>query len=108
MIDAIRMLVNGQYVELIKDRFALDQLLKALLNDTEQHPVRINDFKFSELVSILMECHAAPLDAVPTLPNIVTSEEAIQYASAFGLEQEVMEAMEKGATPMEAVLEWCK
>lgn len=108
MLDTIQLLEDEKWNAVLRDKGAVDQILKGLLNDDEPHPVRENGYKFSELVSILMECHAAPVDAIPAPQRIKTSEDAIKYASAFGLEQEVMEAMENGATPYEAVMEWCK
>ena len=35
----------------------VDQLLKALLNDTEQHHEDRGTYKYSELISMLCECH---------------------------------------------------
>ena len=108
MLDTIALLEDEKWDTVLRDKCAVDQILKSLLNDDEPHPVRENGYKYSELISILTECHAAPVDAIPAPQRIKTSEEAIRYASAFGLEQEVMEAMESGMTPMEAVQEWCK
>lgn len=39
----------------LNDSMALDQILKALLNDTEQDHSDAGKFKYSELISILME-----------------------------------------------------
>ena len=40
---------------ILKDSMALDQILKALLNDTEQDHSDAGKFKYSELISILLE-----------------------------------------------------
>ena len=109
MNEAIQMLEDGQYTQFIKDRYAIDQVLKALLNDVEPHPDKIDGYKFSELVSVLMEAHAfGPNDAIPGPSLITTPEEALRYAAVFGLEEEVEEAMREGLSPRDAVLEWCK
>lgn len=109
MDEAIKMLEDCQYTQFIKDRYAIDQTLKALLNDTEPHPDKVDGYKFSELISVLMESHAfGPNNVIPG-PNLITTpEEALLYAAAFGLEEEVREAMREGLTPRDAVLEWCK
>ena len=39
----------------LNDSMILDQILKALLNDTEQDHSDVGKFKYSELISILME-----------------------------------------------------
>ena len=54
---AVNMLRRDMYSEVLGNIGMIDQILKSLLNDTEQHPDRIGDFKYSELISMLMEHH---------------------------------------------------
>lgn len=58
MQQSVSWLHTGMYEEFLNTTSMVDQLLKALLNDTEQHPDRVGDFKYSELISLLTEHHA--------------------------------------------------
>ena len=57
MKNAIKMLQGGAQWKFLQDRTAIDQTIKALLNDTEQDHSDANGFRYSELVSVLMESH---------------------------------------------------
>ena len=54
---AIRILEDGQYEEFLKNPQAVDQAIKAIMNDPELDHSDAGSFKFSELVSILCEAH---------------------------------------------------
>lgn len=59
MLNCIKAFNNGCLDEIIKNAFWIDQIIKALLND----PVEFQDhtdaggFRYSELISLLCECH---------------------------------------------------
>ncbi len=58
MKDAIKALSHSQFKSFIENRYWIDQTLKALLNDTEQHHEDKGCFKYSELISLLCELQA--------------------------------------------------
>jgi len=60
--DAIKALSQSQFRSFVKNKFWIDQTLKALLNDTEMHHEDKGCFKYSELVSLLCELQACPLE----------------------------------------------
>ena len=62
MKDAIKMLHSGAQWKFLQNRTAVDQTIKALLNDTEQDHSDANGFRYSELVSVLMESHIFVLE----------------------------------------------
>lgn len=57
MKDATTALYKSQFKSFIENKFWIDQTLKALLNDTEQHHEDMKGFKYSELISLLCELH---------------------------------------------------
>jgi len=60
MKDAIKALSQSQFKSFFKNKLWIDQTLKALLNDTEQHHEDRKRFKYSELISLLCELQACP------------------------------------------------
>ena len=58
MEKATSWIAAGLYQDFLYNTAMVDQVLKALLNDTEPHPDKIEGFKYSELVSLLTEHHA--------------------------------------------------
>ena len=60
MRDALVALRNGKYKSFLENKCWIDQMLKALLNDTEMHHEDKGSFKYSELVSLLCELQACP------------------------------------------------
>lgn len=58
MEKATSWIAAGQYEEFLMNTSMIDQVLKALLNDTEQHPDKVEEFKYSELISLFTEHHA--------------------------------------------------
>ena len=60
MKDAVKALSQSQFKSFFENKFWVDQTLKALLNDTEQHHEDKGCFKYSELVSLLCELQACP------------------------------------------------
>lgn len=62
MRDALVALRNGKYKSFLENKIWIDQVLKALLNDTEMHHEDMKGFKYSELVSLLCELQACPLE----------------------------------------------
>lgn len=59
MLNCIKAFKNGCLDDILNDAFWIDQILKALLND----PLEFQDhrdagnFRYSELISLLCECH---------------------------------------------------
>ena len=62
MKDAIKALSQSQFKSFFENRCWIDQTLKALLNDTEMHHEDKGCFKYSELISLLCELQACPLE----------------------------------------------
>ena len=60
MKDAVKALSQSQFKSFTENKFWIDQTLKALLNDTEQHREDRGCFKYSELISLLCELQACP------------------------------------------------
>lgn len=58
MKDCIKALKNSNYASVTENFLWIDQILKALLNDTEHDHSDRGLFKWSTLISILMEIHA--------------------------------------------------
>jgi hypothetical protein len=67
MKDVIKALSQSQFKSFLGNKSWIDQTLKALLNDTEQHHEDKGCFKYSELVSLLCELQSCP-------PEFFTSE----------------------------------
>lgn len=57
MKNVVKALQQGQFRAFFSQKLWIDQTLKALLNDTEQHHEDKMGFKYSELVSLLCELH---------------------------------------------------
>ena len=68
MKDAVAALHKSQFKSFFENKCWIDQTLKALLNDTEMHHEDKGCFKYSELISLLCELQACPLE-------FLTSEE---------------------------------
>lgn len=64
MQDCIKALQESQYKSILKNKLWIDQILKALLNDTEQHHEDQGVFKYSDLISMLCELHAYPMGSL--------------------------------------------
>lgn len=62
MKDAVKALSQSQFNSFFENKIWIDQTLKALLNDTEQHHEDMKCFKYSELISLLCELQACPLN----------------------------------------------
>ena len=62
--DAIAALNKGQFKSFFENKCWIDQTLKALLNDTEQHHEDKGCFKYSELISLLCELQACPQECM--------------------------------------------
>ena len=60
MKDAVKALHQSQFKSFFENKFWIDQVLKALLNDTEMHHEDKECFKYSELISLLCELQACP------------------------------------------------
>ena len=60
MKDAVKALSQNQFKLFFENKCWIDQVLKALLNDTEMHHEDKGCFKYSELVSLLCELQACP------------------------------------------------
>ena len=60
MRDAVKALSQSQFKSFFENKFWIDQVLKALLNDTEMHHEDKGCFKYSELISLLCELQACP------------------------------------------------
>ena len=65
MQDAIKVLELSRFKEFVTRKTWIDQTLKALLNDTEQDHSDMGGFRYSQLVSILCELQACPLEYMP-------------------------------------------
>jgi len=63
MQDCVKALEQSQYKSILKNKLWIDQILKALLNDTEQHHEDQGVFKYSDLISMLCELHACPIES---------------------------------------------
>lgn len=64
MQDCVKALEQSQYKSVLKNKLWIDQILKALLNDTEQHREDQGTFKYSDLISMLCELHACPMESL--------------------------------------------
>ena len=64
MLQAIQLLRDGKWEQFLSNRLMIDQTLKALLNDVQQDHSDEKTFKYSELVSLLCECHWSPITAM--------------------------------------------
>lgn len=62
MKDCVSAFQHSNFADFCKKRGWIDQTLKALLNDTEQDHSDMGGFRYSELISILCELQACPLD----------------------------------------------
>ena len=60
MRDCVKALHQGCFKSFFENKCWVDQTLKALLNDTEQHHEDKGCFKYSELISLLCELQACP------------------------------------------------
>ena len=60
MQNCIKALEKSDFKMFCTKRFWIDQVLKALLNDTEQDHSDMGGFRYSQLVSILCELQACP------------------------------------------------
>lgn len=60
MRDAVKALSQSQFKSFLENKIWIDQVLKALLNDTEMHHEDKGYFKYSELISLLCELQACP------------------------------------------------
>ena len=65
MQDCVKALENSCFKEFTQKKVWVDQVLKALLNDTEQDHSDANGFRYSQLVSILCELQACPTEYLP-------------------------------------------
>lgn len=55
MEDGIEILKNlDEDIEVLNNTLLVDQIIKAICNDTEAHPDRVGEFKFSQLITILL------------------------------------------------------
>lgn len=61
MAETVRNLELSRWNDVLENRAAIDQILKALLNDTEQNHEDAGGFKYSQLVSLLCELHVMPM-----------------------------------------------
>ena len=64
MKDAVKALSQSQFKLFFENKCWIDQTLKALLNDTEQHHEDKGCFKYSELISLLCELQACPQECI--------------------------------------------
>lgn len=64
MQDCIKALQESQFKSVLKNKLWVDQILKALLNDVEQHHEDQGVFKYSDLISMLCELHACPMESL--------------------------------------------
>ena len=55
MKNAVKALQQSEFKAFVQNKIWIDQTLKALLNDTEQHHDDLKEFKYSELISLLCE-----------------------------------------------------
>ena len=65
MQDCIKALEHSCFKDFCKNKAWIDQTLKALLNDTEQDHSDCGGFRYSQLVSILCELQACPIEYMP-------------------------------------------
>ena len=65
MQDAVKALEHSCFREFCSMKVWIDQTLKALLNDTEQDHSDCGGFRYSQLVSILCELQACPIEHMP-------------------------------------------
>lgn len=61
MKECIENLRHSRYKFVVSNRLWIDQILKAILNDTEHDHSDQGGFKWSTLISILMELHLQPI-----------------------------------------------
>ena len=64
MKNAVKALQQSEFKAFVKNKIWIDQTLKALLNDTEQHHDDLKEFKYSELISLLCELQANPQESL--------------------------------------------
>ena len=64
MQDCVKALKESQFKSVLKNKLWVDQILKALLNDVEQHHEDQGRFKYSDLISMLCELHACPIESL--------------------------------------------
>lgn len=57
MIDCVKALKQSCWRSILENPFWIDQILKALLNDTEQNHSDESVLKYSDLISLLCEIH---------------------------------------------------
>lgn len=65
MKDAVKALEQSCFKEFCTNKVWIDQTLKALLNDTEQDHSDCGGFRYSQLISILCELQACPMEYMP-------------------------------------------
>lgn len=65
MKDAVKALEHSCFKDFCKNKAWVDQTLKALLNDTEQDHSDCGGFCYSQLMSILCELQACPIEYMP-------------------------------------------
>jgi hypothetical protein len=65
MQDCVKALEHSNFMEFCTKKSWIDQTLKALLNDTEQNHSDMGGFRYSQLVSILCELQACPIEYMP-------------------------------------------
>ena len=65
MQDCIKALERSCFRVFCTEKVWIDQTLKALLNDTEQDHSDMGGFRYSQLVSILCELQACPVEHMP-------------------------------------------
>ena len=64
MKNAVKALQQSEFKAFVQNKIWIDQTLKALLNDTEQHHDDLKEFKYSELISLLCELQANPAEPI--------------------------------------------
>lgn len=100
MEHAIECIQKKDWKFLLYSKSMLEQTVKALLEDTD-HSTEVNGYTIAQLSSILLR-------ELTAVPQPLTREQALAQAAQFGLENEVREEMDKGASPEEALEEWLK
>lgn len=65
MDECIGVLKRSEFKKFTQNKLWIDQVLKALLNDTTQDHSDSGAFKYSQLVSILCELQACPQEYLP-------------------------------------------
>ena len=65
MQDTVKAFEHSCFKEFCTKKPWIDQVLKALLNDTEQDHSDMGGFRYSQLVSILCELQACPTEYMP-------------------------------------------